>query len=250
MSPPGDALRWVVVLAVKRLPLAKSRLDRPDRSAVTLAMAADTAAAAAAAGLVQAVIVVTDDADARTLLSPIAAIVPDSPAAGLNPALTHGAAEAVRRWPHAGVAALAADLPALVPEVLARALGLAAEQPGGTTRAVVADAPGTGTVLLTVTPGTPLDPRFGPDSFARHVTSGAYDLTPALSSQRRTRGLRRDVDTADDLAEAMRIGAGPATTRLLANPDSFTFGWQTAAPGEQHGNPGQIARGRGRRNGG
>jgi 2-phospho-L-lactate/phosphoenolpyruvate guanylyltransferase len=229
MSRRGDTLRWVVVLAVKRLTLAKSRLDRPDRSALTLAMAADTAAAAAAAGLVQAVVVVTDDADARTMLSPIAAIVPDSPAAGLNPALLHGAAEAARRWPHAGVAALAADLPALVPEVLARALGLAAECPGGAGRSVVADTPGTGTVLLAATPGTALAPQFGTDSFARHVASGAYDLTPALQSQLRTRGLRRDVDTAADLADAVAIGAGPETTRVLHAADPLTFGWQTAA---------------------
>ncbi len=224
-TPSGESLRWVVVLAVKRLTLAKSRLERPDRSALALAMAADTTAAAAAAGVVQAVIVVTDDAEARTLLSPLAAIVPDSPAAGLNPALEYGAAEARRRWPHAGVAALAADLPALVPEVLARALVLAGEQ----ARSVVADTPGTGTVLLAARPGAVLGPLFGPDSYARHVASGAHDLTPALDSQRRTRGLRRDVDTAADLAQAVEIGAGPQTTRVLRVTGPFTSRWHTAA---------------------
>jgi 2-phospho-L-lactate guanylyltransferase len=221
-------LRWVVVLAVKRLELAKSRLDRPDRSALTLAMAADTAASAAAAGPVQAVVVVTDDDDARTLLSPIAAIVPDSPAAGLNPALLHGAAAAGRRWPHAAVAALAADLPALVPEVLARALMLAADHD----QAVVADTAGTGTVLLTARRGADLKPAFGPASHARHVEGGAYDLTAALASQRRTRGLRRDVDTASDLAAAVDIGVGPHTSRALQAAPEFISGWHTAAVGE------------------
>jgi 2-phospho-L-lactate guanylyltransferase len=231
MSLAAAPLRWVVVLAVKRLELAKSRLDRPDRSALTLAMAADTAAAAAAAGSVQAVVLVTDDDDARTLLSPIAAIIPDSPAAGLNPALLHGAAEAVRRWPHAGVAALAADLPALVPEVLARALTLAADHE----QAVVADTAGTGTVLLTARPQqhrTGLTPAFGPASHARHVAGGAYDLTEALASQLRTRGLRRDVDTASDLAAAVDIGVGPHTSRALHAAPEFISEWHTAAVGE------------------
>jgi 2-phospho-L-lactate guanylyltransferase len=228
VSAKAAPLRWVVLLAVKRLELAKSRLARPDRSALTLAMAADTAVSAAAAGPVQAVIVVTDDDEARTLLSPIAAIVPDSPAAGLNPALLHGAAEATRSWPHAAVAALAADLPALVPEVLARALTLAADHE----RAVVADAAGTGTVLLTARHGASLAPAFGAASHARHVAGGAFDLTPALADQRRTRGLRRDVDTASDLAAAVDIGVGPHTSRALQRSAESTPGWHTAAVGE------------------
>jgi 2-phospho-L-lactate guanylyltransferase (CobY/MobA/RfbA family) len=104
---------WVVLLAVKPLPLAKSRLDRADRSELTLAMAADTAEAATRVQTVDAVVVVTDDRDARALLEPFALVVPDAPNAGLNPALAYAAAQATQRWPNAGVAVLAADLPAL-----------------------------------------------------------------------------------------------------------------------------------------
>jgi 2-phospho-L-lactate/phosphoenolpyruvate guanylyltransferase len=227
MSTRGAPGRWVVLLAVKKLAVAKSRLERADRSALTLAMAADTAAAAARVDAVEGVVVVTDDAQARSLLSPAAVVVPDSPAAGLNPALSHGAAEAARHWPGSGIVVLAADLPALRAEALAAALSLAGHQQ----RAVVADAAGTGTVLLAAVRGFPLDPRFGPGSRARHLLGGAVDLTDALPAGTGTAGLRLDVDTSADLNAAVGIGVGPFTAKALAAAEEFTFGWQTSGRG-------------------
>jgi 2-phospho-L-lactate/phosphoenolpyruvate guanylyltransferase len=217
-------VRWTVLLAVKPLPLAKSRLDRPDRSALTLAMAADTAQAAARVAAVEVVLVVTDDPDARAMLEPVAVVIPDAPNAGLNPALRHAAAEAGSRWPHTGVVVLAADLPALRPEALAAALERAAQHQ----RAVVADAVGTGTVLLSAAAGLSLEPSFGPGSRQRHRGSGAVDLTDSLPPGDPTEGLRHDVDTAADLEAAIRIGVGPRTARVLAQDLQFTLGWQTA----------------------
>ncbi|HEX4429993.1 MAG TPA: 2-phospho-L-lactate guanylyltransferase [Frankiaceae bacterium] len=227
MSSPGASRHWVVLLAVKPLAVAKSRLDRPDRSALTLAMAADTASAAASVDAVEAVLVISDDEQARELLSPPAVVVPDSPAAGLNPALIHGAAEASARWPHAGLAVLAADLPALQPAALAEALSLAA----GERRAIVADAGGTGTVLLTAVNGVALDPGFGPGSRNRHLSSGAIDLTEALTAVESSAGLRRDVDTSVDLEIAVALGVGPYTAKVLERAESFTWGWQTSRRG-------------------
>ncbi len=230
MSAYAAAPRWVVLLAVKPLSLAKSRLARPDRPALTLAMAADTAAAASRVDAVEAVVVVTDDEDARSLLSPVAVVVPDVPAAGLNPALLHGAAEAARRWPEAGVAVLAADLPALRPVGLAAALVLA----GGHLRAVVADASGSGTVLLSASSGVTLTPVFGPQSRYRHLDEGAVDLTDLLPGGDIAAGLRRDVDTSADLEVAIGIGVGAMTAQVLAATQEFTFGWQTAAVSDSH----------------
>jgi len=230
MSAPATSPHWVVLLAVKPLSLAKTRLARPDRPALTLAMAYDTAAAAARVESVEAVLVVTDDEDARALLSPVAVVVPDSPAAGLNPALTHGAAEAARMWPEAGVAVLAADLPALRPAGLAAALALA----GGHLRAVVADASGSGTVLLSASSGVRLTPVFGPQSRYRHLDEGAVDLTDLLPGGEVAAGLRRDVDTAADLEVAIGIGVGPQTAQVLAATQEFTFGWQTSAVSDSH----------------
>jgi 2-phospho-L-lactate guanylyltransferase len=227
MSADGATRRWVVLLAVKPLPLAKSRLDRPDRSAITLAMAADTAAAAASVESVAAVLVVSDDEQAREFLGPVAVVVPDTPGAGLNPALVHAESEARARWPVADLAVLAADLPALKPASLAAALSLAAGEP----RAIVADAGGTGTVLLTARHGSSLDPGFGPGSRERHIKSGTIDLTDALPPGDVSAGLRRDVDTAADLEVAIALGLGPYTTDVLEKADSFTWEWQTSRRG-------------------
>jgi 2-phospho-L-lactate guanylyltransferase len=214
---------WVVIVPVKPTAVGKSRLDHPDRPAIALAMASDTVAAAAAVDedLLSAVLVVTDDPLARATVEAIGpgrpvVVVGDEPDAGLNAALAHGAALAARRWPGHGVAALSADLGALRAAELRTAL-LAAEPTGapGSGRAVLADAAGSGTVLLTAAPGVALRPAFGPDSRAAHVRSGARDLTAALGAS--VPGLRRDVDTLADLRAALALGAGPATRRILAD---------------------------------
>src|SRR5258707_1736493 len=204
--PPDSSLRWSLVIPVKVLALAKSGLTGvagPRRAELAVAMAADTVAAAAACAVVDAVVVVTDDAAAAALRSGLGAlVVRDEPGDGLNPALTFGAAQADEFWPGRGRAGLAADLPALAPAELGRALTEAAEVP----EAFVADAAGTGTTLYTARPGTAFSPRFGAGSRAAHLSGGAVELQlPGLD------GLRRDVDTVDDPRDPARIGLGPPT---------------------------------------
>ncbi|MEV1328843.1 2-phospho-L-lactate guanylyltransferase [Micromonospora costi] len=205
MSQP----RWAIVVPVKHLAAAKSRLRGAlpgvPHEELALALAADTVRAVRACPAVAEVLVVTDDtrvgAEARAAG---ARVLPDRPGAGLNAAFRHGAAAARAGW----VAALTADLPALRPAELAAALAAAREDPA--VRTFVADAPGTGTVLLTAPPGVPLDPRFGVDSAAAHAASGARPLAGEWPS------LRRDVDTAEDLAAAATLGLGPRTAALTA----------------------------------
>ena len=231
---------WTVLLPVKVLARAKSRLavlagDR--RRELALALASDTVAAVIACPEVARVVVVTSDPVAGPLLAALGAIIvadePDdlsvslgslSGAAGagpgvlgqlgvqdaLNAALRHGAAVAERRWPRAGgLAALTADLPALSPAELALALRAASAAPGRA--AFVPDAAGIGTTLYAVPPGGEFRPLFGGASRARHAASGAAEL--AFDG---TTGLRRDVDTPDDLRAALALGAGPRTTALGA----------------------------------
>ncbi|MGC5050584.1 2-phospho-L-lactate guanylyltransferase [Micromonospora sp. DT48] len=200
---------WTVVVPVKRLAAAKSRLrgglPGVPHQDLALALATDTLAAVRACPAVAEVLVVTDDVRVADMArSGGARVLPDVADAGLNAAFRHGAA-GVAGW----VAGLTADLPALRPAELAAALHKTTTgQPG--LRRFVADAPGTGTVLLAAPPGVPLDPRFGPGSAAAHSASGAHPLTGDWPS------LRRDVDTADDLAAAARLGLGPRTTALVA----------------------------------
>jgi len=102
---------------------------------------------------------------------------------------------------------MAADLPALGAAELGRALAEAAQAK----QAFVADAAGTGTTLYTATPGVAFSPRFGPGSRDAHRSAGAVELLlPGID------GLRRDVDTIDDLHDAARIGLGPRTSVAAA----------------------------------
>jgi len=202
-----------VVIPVKRLSLAKSRLRAGlpgvPHDDLVLSLAADTVAAALGCPSVTAVLVVTDEPLVRRTVAELGAEpVADAPDAGLNPALEYGADQATRRRPDWGVAALGADLPALRPDELTAALAAAAQH----SRAYVGDTERTGTVLLTARPGTLLGPRFGPGSAQAHRDSGAVELIEDWPS------LRRDVDTVGDLAAAVLLGIGRHTADQLPQP--------------------------------
>jgi 2-phospho-L-lactate guanylyltransferase len=210
-APARDATAWSVVIPVKVLAVAKSRLAALTgtyRAQLALAMAADTVAAALAAAPVAGVIAVTDDAVVGAALAALGAVViADEPAAGLNAALAFGAGYSAARWPERGRAAMAGDLPALRPAELALALNQAA----AAGEAFVPDAAGTGTTLYAAGPGTAFAPAFGPGSRDRHRAAGAKELDlPDL------RGLRQDVDTPADLRLAAVLGVGPRTAAALA----------------------------------
>jgi len=237
---------WTVLLPVKVLARAKSRLAvlaGERRGELALALASDTVAAVLACPEVARVVVVTSDPEAGPLLAALGAIVvPDEPAnrsaslgntglentgalrgagvAGvlgdlgvqdpLNAALRHGAAVAARRWPGTGLAALTADLPAVSPAELAAALRAAGAAAG--LSAFVPDAACVGTTLYAVPPGGEFRPLFGGASRARHAAAGAIELDPGAFT-----GLRRDVDTPDDLREALALGVGPFTRAVAAD---------------------------------
>ena len=198
---------WDLVIPLKPLVLAKSRLGDL-RPGLALAFAQDTVAAAVACPAVRGVCVVTDDPLAAAELSALGArIVPDAPGAGLNAALAHGARAVRAERAFSALAALNADLPALRPGQLAAVLGAAG--PAG--RAFLADAAGVGTTLLTAASGAALNPAFGGPSRARHLASGAREITlDAVDS------VRRDVDTAADLRAALALGVGPHTAKATA----------------------------------
>lgn len=202
--------RWAIVVPVKQLAVAKSRLLAGDavRRDLALAMALDTVRAAADCPAVSEVIAVSDDRLAVEALRALGVhVVPDRPDAGLNPALAHGAREAALRDPAVAVAAMSADLPALRPEDLDEILALA----DATSSAVVADTNGEGTTLLTARPAGLFRPCFGEQSRRAHVDAGALDLTAAAAAS-----LRQDVDTVADLAAAAGLGCGSSTSEVLA----------------------------------
>ena len=204
---PGAPLGWVVVVPVKPAAQGKSRLAghlTPGRRArLVRAMALDTVAAARRTPSVERAVVVTADEKLRAALAGLADLV-DDPGGGLNAAVRAGIAQTPD--PSCGVAVLLGDLPALRAHDLTEVLALAAAHE----RALVADAGGTGTTVLTALPGVEVDPRFGPGSAAAHERAGHVRLAvPPTSSA------RRDVDVPEDLDEVHLLGVGDATAALL-----------------------------------
>ncbi|QLE76285.1 2-phospho-L-lactate guanylyltransferase [Streptomyces rectiverticillatus] len=206
---------WTLVVPVKPLALAKSRLGtgpgEGPRAALALAFAVDTVAAALACAAVRDVVVVTDDPLAGAELTALGARVLAEPGGpgGLNGALAHGARTVRAGRAGAAVATLNADLPALRPAELGRVLDSATEFP----RAFLADAAGIGTTLLAAAPGMELAPAFEGHSRARHRDSGAREI--GLTG---VDSVRRDVDTEADLRAALALGVGPRTAALVGAP--------------------------------
>ena len=101
-------------------------------------------------------------------------------------------------------AVLLGDIPTLRPEDLVNALSVCAAHP----LALVPDASGRGTVLLTALSPRDLHPQFGPDSARKHSRDCIrLDLDlPAL---------RTDVDDDQSLRHAITIGVGRHTAVVL-----------------------------------
>ena len=193
--------RVSLVIPIKGGPGAKSRLvgDAESRDALARAIALDTVEAARASDAVGELVVVGG------LPTPLPGVrVIDDPGAGLLAAVEVGLAALDPDLP---AAVMLGDLPALEPEELARALAAAAEHD----RVFVPDAEGTGTTLIVARAGVPHAPQFGAASASRHRAAGYVELElPPLS------GLRRDIDTREQLEAAASLVLGARTRALLS----------------------------------
>lgn len=208
----GDTPDVGVIIAVKLLPAAKSRLavsfDAPARERLVLAMLTDTFTAARHATAVRTITVVTPDPTAAAVARALDAVVLTDPTPAdhpdpLNNAIRVAADLVGTQVPNLVV--LQGDLPALRTVELNRAVA-AARSHG---RSFVADQLGAGTAALFAF-GEPLIPRFGSDSARRHRSDGAVELDGDWP------GLRCDIDTPDDFAAARRLGLGAATAAVMA----------------------------------
>lgn len=215
---PSDSSGWTVVMPLKSSARGKSRIDlAPDlRRRLVLLMATDAVTAVAGAPGVARVLLVVEDADdgrtiadaARATAAPESSAPVDAhvtTATSLNAAIRDGAAQAGE----GPVAVLPCDVPSATAAEIGAALAAAHRHE----RAVVADADGVGTTLLAARHGRDLRPRYGPDSWRRHVDDGATPLELPAGS-----GLRRDVDLRSDLA----MVTGPATRRAWRDSQQGT----------------------------
>jgi 2-phospho-L-lactate/phosphoenolpyruvate guanylyltransferase len=211
---------WAVILPVKGLIAAKSRMAAGAQEPGDLALAffRDALAAALATPRVARVIVATSDERVRAVAESAGAVVIDDAGhVGINAAARWAAARGADApdAPASHVAVMVSDLPCLTPGALDSALGLAEGHP----TSFVTDLDGVGTTLWCATAGHAVDPHFGPGSRAAHLAAGAVDLVAAHpSAAARLEPARCDVDTEAALEHARGMGPGAATLAVLATP--------------------------------
>jgi len=182
------------VLPIKRFDAAKQRLDLDERAGVMREMAAGVLAALQASSL-DAVLVVTADAEARALAEAHGAeVVEEGELRGHSAAAALGVRAALRRRATT-VLLVAGDCPLLTASDLDDLLAAHGATPGVV---VLADRHGTGTNGLLLTPPDVIDPAFGPGSCERHAGLAAAAGVPCTVDHRVAFAL--DVDTLDDLA--------------------------------------------------
>ncbi|MEO8106448.1 MAG: 2-phospho-L-lactate guanylyltransferase [Actinomycetes bacterium] len=202
---------WQVVLPLKGTDDAKSRLDlsRTTRHQMVGAMAADTLTALLATPEVHKVSVLSRRPD-PLVPSPVAreaeVIVQPERLTSLDQALAWFAHTHAASSTH--LAIVVADLPALRPESMTSVLTDAARHH----LAMVADASGTGTTILTTCSPARLPTHFGAGSAAAHQAAGAALISGTPDTQ-------CDVDTTDDLDRAREIGLGPHMLALLSKSE-------------------------------
>jgi 2-phospho-L-lactate guanylyltransferase len=217
--------RWAVVVPFKGVTDAKSRLsgsfDSAERAAIALAFLVDTVSAVSRVPAVSSVIVVSNQPGLAAILADAVGQAPGrgdletrviaDPGGGINAAVASGLAHARAAVHDAFVAAVTGDLAALRPSDLAQAFALAeAAATTGATLTFVPDREGSGTTMVAFAPGADTPTHFGIGSCAAHSSAGYRPLALAAESS-----LRLDIDDADDLEQARRLGLGPATRAVL-----------------------------------
>jgi 2-phospho-L-lactate guanylyltransferase len=202
-----DIDRWRLIVPVKGQLVAKTRLHPPAgvaRADLAHAFALDTLTAAVAGIPPDHLVVVTSDELTATFVRDQGGIVVADPGDGLNPAVRQGIEYVQRVLGLGPTAVLLGDIPTLRPKDLANALSECSLHP----RALVPDASGTGTVLLSALSPQDLHPRFGVNSAREHGRECVrLDLDlPAL---------RNDVDDDEALHRALVMGVGRHTAAVL-----------------------------------
>lgn len=198
--PDRSLERWTIVIPVKGTAGAKSRLGASFELAMAIAL--DTVAVAVE---VADVIVVTPSTVAEQFEQLGASVVIDQ-GNGLAGAIALGlaAASVDARGP---VAVMLGDLPALAADELREAFEMAESF----ALAFVTDAEGIGSSIVLAHSAGSHRPAFGTDSREAHLSAGYTELPIPADS-----GLRRDVDTAAQLASLAPERLGPRTRALLA----------------------------------
>ncbi|GAA2217026.1 2-phospho-L-lactate guanylyltransferase [Micromonospora olivasterospora] len=205
---------WVVVVPAKPFAAAKTRcadLDVSERSALARAMLLDVVGGLTRARRVRAVVVAATDPEvAGAALSCGAVVAGTTRGPDLNREVLDALTVAREALPDARLAVAMADLAGAQPADFDAALAAA----GSHSRAIVSDADGTGTTMVTLTVPGEFRPFLGPGSRCRFLADGYHDLPVAAP------GLRRDVDTVSHLLALGTDRLGGATRSWCGSPAS------------------------------
>lgn len=200
--------RWHAIVPAKRLKHAKSRLGRED---LALPFITDVITALSHSELIESVNVVSADPTICELAHHLKCrVIAESKSDGLLPAIYLGIAS-LEPPDQRSILVVLGDLPCLSPDQVDAFLTQGSEYDS----AFVSDAEGIGSTMWMRTHTTAPMPHFGPRSRAKHRESGAIEI---LDEQ--LIGARRDVDTAVNLWDAIRIGVGDATRNALDKNES------------------------------
>ncbi|KQY55686.1 hypothetical protein ASD11_14315 [Aeromicrobium sp. Root495] len=195
----------VVPVATWRLHESRLGLPLARANAMRTAFALDTIAAIRACEHVGALVVVSAQPDVvascRRMAVPVLAgpgLMSGDP---LNAAVDAGRRWAVLHRRDAPVVVVPSDLPCLTPSALSSTLGVLATR----ATAHVPDAVSRSTTLISALNAAVLQPAYGGNSTLTHSVLGSWAALGVPIE------VRRDVDTAEHLTQALAIGVGPAT---------------------------------------
>jgi 2-phospho-L-lactate guanylyltransferase len=189
------------VLPIKRFERAKQRLNNElgvdARSTLAEAMLSDVLDALAQANSLEAVFVVSAEPTLGYLAERNGVVlIRDLVEAGQSRAALEGLARAAEHG-YESVLLVPGDCPLVDPAELDGLL--VGAEADGTEATIVPDRHRKGTNALLLHPASPLEPQFGPGSFARHVEQAERrGLRYAVES---VPSLALDIDTNDDLDE-------------------------------------------------
>lgn len=207
---------WTAIVPLRSLTEGKSRLTERSQNAGVLieALAIDVLRACRACPGIDQVVVVSPDPAVHELARAEGCSTFEEPiAAGINQAI---AAARDAYAPSSPVIAILGDAPCLTPEVLTAVLTQASQN----AVSFVPDTAGTGSTMWCTQRAESVS-HFGSHSRAHHRSSGAVELGPqsplSNDSLLTWARARRDVDTKVDLWDALRIGAGAATSAAVRN---------------------------------
>jgi len=193
---------WAVIVPIRQLHAGKSRLEVTTRADFALAFLCDVMTALNRCSQVGPIVVVSPDPALERILD--YPVVLDD-ASGLDEAVEAGRQFIAERGHIGPTAVILPDLPAIDPTELGAMLTLARH----VDRGFVPDADGAGTTTATAVRNELLRTAFGEGSACRHRRLGYREIRLPMPT------LRRDVDTLDDLGQAVTLGVGAHTASLL-----------------------------------